>query len=135
MTERQDLLFVYGTLRAGGGRPLARWFPGRVVRLGPGRVAGALLDLGGYPGLVEDVPGTVRGEVYRLQAPRQILAALDAYEGCAPHSPHPHEYERVRRAVTLDDGRRVTAWVYLYRGPRRGRWRIPSGDWLARRKG
>ncbi len=133
MAADENLLFVYGTLRRGGARPLARWFPGRVAWVGEGTVRGALLDLGGYPGWIEDGAGRVRGEVYRLLAPGAVPAALDAYEGCAPDSPPPHEYERVQRPVRLRDGRSVRAWVYRYIGPRRGRRRITGGDWLARR--
>jgi gamma-glutamylcyclotransferase (GGCT)/AIG2-like uncharacterized protein YtfP len=35
-----------------------------------------------------------------------LLVALDEKEG------HPHRYRRQERSLLLDDGRRVTAWVY-----------------------
>ncbi|HXH83826.1 MAG TPA: gamma-glutamylcyclotransferase family protein, partial [Candidatus Tectomicrobia bacterium] len=111
------LLFVYGTLMRGyalhGG--LARG----ARRVGEGTVRGALLDLGSYPGLVEG-GGRVRGELYRLDDP-ELLPVLDREEG--------YNFQRRRAVVALQDGTRVRAWVYRYRGPRERGRPVPDGDW------
>jgi gamma-glutamylcyclotransferase (GGCT)/AIG2-like uncharacterized protein YtfP len=91
--------------------------------VGAGTVAGRLLDLGGYPGLVPG-RGRVRGEVYRLDDP-QLLPVLDREEG--------YNFERRRAIVTLAGGRRARAWVYRYRGRRRSATPIPDGDYRGAR--
>ena len=113
----RDLLFTYGTLMRGYG--LHRVLAGGATRVGEGSVAGALLDLGRYPGLVAG-RGRVRGELYRLYR-RELLPVLDREEG--------YNFERRRAVVTLDDGRRERAWIYRYRGPRTGAVAIPHGDY------
>lgn len=87
--------------------------------LGPGRVRGRLVDLGGYPGLI-DGRGSVKGEVYRLDDP-QLLAVLDREEG--------YNFDRRRTTVTLTRGRRARAWVYRYRGSQHRAVLIPDGDY------
>jgi gamma-glutamylcyclotransferase (GGCT)/AIG2-like uncharacterized protein YtfP len=87
--------------------------------LGEGSVSGRLLDLRGYPGLI-DGAGRVRGEVYRLDAP-ELLPVLDREEG--------YNFERRRALVTLASGRRAQAWVYRYRGSQIRAVPIPDGDY------
>jgi gamma-glutamylcyclotransferase (GGCT)/AIG2-like uncharacterized protein YtfP len=71
-------LFVYGTLRSGGGA--AELLRGcRLV--GTATVAGTLYDLGDYPALVLGGDGRVEGEVWRC--PADLLRRLDEYEGVA----------------------------------------------------
>jgi len=113
----KPLLFAYGTLMRGYGlhAALARG----VTSLGDGTVRGSLLDLGRYPGLIEGA-GRVRGEVYRLDDP-ELLPVLDREEG--------YNFVRRRGIVTLVDGRRVSAWLYRYRGPRERATPIPDGDY------
>lgn len=137
MDEPNRLLFVYGTLRRGDPGGLGAALLADAQALGPARLRGRLLDLGDYPGLVDagTGPGWVAGELYRLSDPRGTLARLDAYEGCAPDSARPHEFERVSLKV-LDAGQRsVRAFVYRYTGARDGRRLIRGGDWLADRAG
>jgi gamma-glutamylcyclotransferase (GGCT)/AIG2-like uncharacterized protein YtfP len=86
-------------------------------------VAGTLLALGRYPGLVAG-PGRVRGEVWRLEA-LEVLPTLDEYEG--------YNFERRTAIATLASGRRVRAQVYRYRGPRTQQAVIPEGDWRRHR--
>ena len=87
--------------------------------LGEGSVGGRLLDLRGYPGLV-DGAGRVRGEIYRLDDP-ELLPVLDREEG--------YNVVRRRAIVTLANGRRARAWVYRYRGPQNRAVPIPVGDY------
>jgi len=84
-----------------------------------GRMRGRLLDLGRYPGLI-DGRGTVRGELYRIDAP-EVLPALDREEG--------YNFDRRPATVTRTSGRRARAWVYWYRGPQHRAVAIPDGDY------
>src|SRR5262249_5253665 len=125
-------LFVYGTLRRAGGHPMAHFLTAHARLVGAASAPGRLYDLGAYPGMVDaaDESERVRGEVYELHEPEATLTALDRYEGCGPQDPRPWLYERQLTAVTLDGGGRLSAWVYLYRGPLTGARPIPSGDYL-----
>src|SRR5688572_9287608 len=101
------------------GYALHRWLSGHATFLGEGRVRGSLVDLLGYPGLVES-RGSVRGELYRLHD-AELLRVLDREEG--------YTFERLRAGVILADGRRSRAWVYRYRGSRARAVLIPDGDY------
>lgn len=111
MSDAPSLVFVYGTLMAGGE------FHGA---LGGSRFAGKrcltgfrLYDTGlGYPAATEG-PGLLYGEVYEV-AP-ETLATLDAVEGV------PDLYRR----VLVED-----LWVYLWAGPVLEEFRpVPEGFW------
>jgi gamma-glutamylcyclotransferase (GGCT)/AIG2-like uncharacterized protein YtfP len=115
-------LFVYGTLMTA-----ARGRLGAVQRaqlrlkgtsLGVATIAGRLINLGTYPGLLEPAgpDDVVHGELFRLDRPDEVMSWLDSYEGVAPE-PTPHdEYVRVLAPVRLATGGEVAAWVYRYRG-------------------
>lgn len=111
-------LFVYGTLRSGGGAAgLLRGC--RLV--GMGTVAGTLYDLGDYPALLLDGGGLVEGEVW--SCPAEALDRLDEYEGVPDGL-----YLRVRVAVEGTE-----CWTYAA-GPRlrpmlTPERRILSGRW------
>jgi gamma-glutamylcyclotransferase (GGCT)/AIG2-like uncharacterized protein YtfP len=97
---------------------------GRAMLMGEGFVNGTLLDLGGFPGLVEGA-GRVRGEIWRVTAP-ELLRTLDEYEG--------YNFERRRTTATLAHDRRVETDVYWYRGPRSAQQTIiPEGHWRRHR--
>jgi gamma-glutamylcyclotransferase (GGCT)/AIG2-like uncharacterized protein YtfP len=131
----EDYLFVYGTLRSDSGHPMNEVLQGYGGRVGPGRVRGALYDLGRYPGAVEtrETAAFVHGEVYLLRDPGRDLEALDRYEGLDEERPESGEFRRSRTVVDLDDGRTVAAWIYLYNRPTAGLARVRSGDYRALR--
>jgi len=116
-------VFLYGTLMRG--QPAHRLLAGRATFLEDATIAGTLLALGRYPGVVAG-RGRVRGELWRLDAP-EVLPTLDEYEG--------YNFERSTTTATLASGRRVRAWVYRYRGsrPRALGAVIPDGDWRRHR--
>ena len=101
------------------GYALHRWLAGASTYLGEASVRGALLDLRGYPGLV-DSDGRVCGELYTLHD-RELLPVLDRQEG--------YNFERLRAGVVMADGRRSRAWVYRYRGSRERAVPIAHGDY------
>jgi pyruvate carboxylase len=130
MSARCDKLFVYGTLRRG--------FPmhSELQKLnapfaGKGRIAGALFDLGDYPGAVpsSSIGADIEGEVYELKSPARQLAVLDKIEEFDSSRPSKSLFVRRRATVRLDNGRRIRAWVYfLPKRPTRAQI-IPSGDY------
>lgn len=105
-TTGEALLFVYGTLLPGPwGAAMGRGERERLGResivLGAAVIAGRLVDLGPYPGLIgaavtDDV---VHGELLRLIDPAATLRWLDDYEGIGRGGPAGDEYVRERRAV------------------------------------
>ena len=129
---RDEYLFVYGTLRrdaAGNTHPL---LAGAAQFVGEALCRGRLYQITDYPELVasskpEDL---VRGEVYKLDEPPVLLPSLDDYEGCGPQFPRPTEFVRRSRAVWLDNGTILAAWVYLYNRSTDGFQRIEGGDFL-----
>ena len=108
-------LFVYGTLCRNAGHPMHQLLARHAEYLGEGHFTGQLFRLGQYPGAMtsSDPKDKVFGELYRLRSPQPLLSRLDAYEGCAPSDPPPHQFARRRLRVHLDGGGQKTAWVYL----------------------
>jgi gamma-glutamylcyclotransferase (GGCT)/AIG2-like uncharacterized protein YtfP len=133
MTDDTPYLFVYGTLRKGGGADLSRLCSATCV--GAGRGQGLLFMLDRYPGMVESSNQSdfVIGETYRLNEPAHAWPILDRYEGCGETDPHPHEYQRKITTITMDDGATLRACAYFYCLSVTGRTRILSGDYLQRR--
>lgn len=124
MSESQQLLFVYGTLRTAVRDPEYQMLDRHVEFVGMGSFQGKLYNLGPYPGAIpspseEDV---LTGEVYLLEDPDHILPILDDYEG--------HGYHREQLDVRLDTDERIKAWIYLYDEPLKEENRILSGDYL-----
>ena len=95
---------------------------------GCGDVAGALFDLGPYPGLTA-AAGRVRGEVYDLVAAGPLLARADAIERFEPADPAASEYVRRAVACRLDDGRTLEVWAYFYNRSIAAAEPVPDGDY------
>jgi gamma-glutamylcyclotransferase (GGCT)/AIG2-like uncharacterized protein YtfP len=94
-----------------------------------GSVAGTLVRISWYPGLVLDPQeGPVRGEVWEVSS--RLLAELDRFEGCDPASGEGEEYRRVRALVKLDDGGESAAWLWDWKGGVAGHPRVEGGDWM-----
>lgn len=80
----KTLIFVYGTLKRG--QPMHRLLHNQrfcgTYQSEPGY---SILNLGAYPGLIEDPHSkdTIHGEVYEVDQP--CLATLDEYEGVNEH--------------------------------------------------
>jgi len=122
-------LFAYGTLKD---LELLASVVGPHVRsrvVGCGTVVGQLYDVGAYPALRpsdspdDRVPGVlleIDGDV--------ALARLDDFEDVAGGV-----YARERCEVRMDDGRRESAWVYVYTLSVAGRRRIAAWPLTERR--
>jgi predicted GNAT family N-acyltransferase/gamma-glutamylcyclotransferase (GGCT)/AIG2-like uncharacterized protein YtfP len=118
-------LFVYGTLRRKAKHPVRQGFLEEWRLLGTGTFRGRLYDLGRFPGAVpsNEIAHRVFGEIYRIEENRRTFQLLDRYEGS--------HFRRARRPVVMDNGKRISAWVYLYTGPMHSAKLIRSGDYLA----
>jgi gamma-glutamylcyclotransferase (GGCT)/AIG2-like uncharacterized protein YtfP len=125
-------LFVYGTLRSAADTKWSRFLASISRFAGPGRTRGLLFQLGGYPGMVVSAhdDAWVIGEVYSLNEPSSAWPVLDAYEGCGPADPPPHQFERQIVDVLLDNGQTISAWVYVYCLATGDKVRIRTGDYL-----
>lgn len=113
-------LFVYGTLMQGEcNEALMRQarFVG-IDRTGP---CFSLVNLGPYPGLLQEGTTHVCGEVYELD--ESLLATLDEFEE------HPEVY--VRRTIGLESGGSAFAYVLRPEHATAATW-LPAGDWRQR---
>jgi len=135
-SNRIGHIFTYGTLMASdrgprGVRERAR-IAAQCIFVGSATIRGRMFDTGPYPAVLLDAGRgeRVHGEIWQL--PRHyedLLAALDAYEGCAPDSPQPQPYARSSLRLRAPDGRRLTAWIYLWVAPVQKLPRIADGRW------
>lgn len=112
-------LAVYGTLRPGGRAYAAFGLAQRTRHIGPCRIAGQIVDLGGYPGLL---PGdeAVAGDLLAFDDPA-LLDELDAYEGDG--------YVRAMVRLIEPEGE---ALVWLWQGNVVGALPVPGNDWTLR---
>lgn len=124
-----ELLALYGTLMSGEGGQERLGLQGRLQSLGPCVLAGTLVELGWYPGLVLQPAGRVIGELVRV-ADAGVLEVLDRYEGFDPTAPERSLFVRTR-LVTVEPG--VEAWAYVFAGEVPSGRVIASGDWRAHR--
>lgn len=103
--------------------------------VGKGKMKGRLYDLGEYPGAVYDSTDFgeyVRGELYEVKNSDRAIRTLDRYEEFFPRQPHKSLFVRIVAPVTLEDGRRENAWVYVYNRPVEDTKLVPSGDYRDR---
>jgi gamma-glutamylcyclotransferase (GGCT)/AIG2-like uncharacterized protein YtfP len=130
-----QLIFFYGTLMAGFDRSRRAGIDDKLTYVGRAHIRGQLYDLGLYPVAVPAPDGEVWGEVYRTEAPDEVLVALDDIEGYRSDDPDKSLYARQLAQVVLPNGRGDEAWVYFYNAPIGRAELIPSGDYLAHVKG
>jgi gamma-glutamylcyclotransferase (GGCT)/AIG2-like uncharacterized protein YtfP len=122
------LLFVYGTLRRGGTNH-AQLQGARYVTMACSAAQYELVDLGGYPALLEDGHQSVIGELYEVDA--ALTRALDEFEDV------PTLYERKRielyRAEPQTGSEVSPQFADAYVLPRaraQGAPALVTGDWL-----
>lgn len=128
-----EYLFVYGTLLRG--LEAHDKLPTERARFaGEATISGRLYNLGPYPALRVDEPGTVRGELYEMLDPA-LICDLDIYEG---YHGRPETCRFLRCTVEARMGSETRcAWAYAY-NPRRtleGALYVKSGDYRRARIG
>lgn len=119
----QHTLFIYGTLMPGL-RLEAEMHGARFV--GPAHIAGRLIDVGRYPGLLQG-DGQVTGEVYEVDDAH--LARLDEVEGVVPGDRNASQYWREEVTVLSGPLQGQHVQTYLYNHPVDGCTPIPHGDY------
>jgi len=131
--SREELLFVYGSLRRGLNHPLHQVLSAHAEFVADAACPGQLFDLGLYPGAVFEprAGDSIQGEIYRLTDAATVLAALDAYEECTPAFAQPHEFERIRVSVRAAGGGECLAWAYAFRADLDFANPIAGGDYIA----
>jgi gamma-glutamylcyclotransferase (GGCT)/AIG2-like uncharacterized protein YtfP len=127
--EKEDHLFVYGTLCQRMKHPLSHLLVHHGIFIGKGIFQGNLYDLGRYPGAVPSRKKTdlVTGEIYRLQNPKQVFDILDEYEG--------PRFKRTQVTIFFEEDARLLCWIYIYTHSISGRRIISSGDYVRYRDG
>lgn len=116
-------VMVYGTLREGGGNHA---FLESAVRLQNLELAGfRMVSLGAFPAVhPASEANTIQTELYEVDA--NTFAQLDQLEG------YPSFYDRKQIAVELDNGARLSAWLYIMAAEKLvSRPALTGGDWLA----
>ncbi|MFW5836427.1 MAG: gamma-glutamylcyclotransferase [Desulfovibrionaceae bacterium] len=123
-------VFAYGTLMAGERNH--HHIEGHHTDTRTATVAGRLVSLGGFPGLLppEKDSDTVRGELYTMRDFDAVLKALDGLEGFHGAG---NRYNLFNRKLILANvgRRRVLCWCYVYNGEEgdlieSGSWRDPD---------
>jgi gamma-glutamylcyclotransferase (GGCT)/AIG2-like uncharacterized protein YtfP len=133
---KNDLLFVYGTLRAGERMDIKNQkLNAEVTFISKDKINGNMYHLGTFPGVKEvnsrfdPNDPIVIGEVFKIRG-SAIIAILDAYESYNADNPSLGLYDRCQ--VTTERGRLV--WVYTFNGMVIPEQRIESGDWCRNRQ-
>ena len=115
--KQTELVFVYGTLRAGESN---HGLLESSEYLGSCQTASqfALFDLGPYPAVIRGTKAIV-GEVYCVDIP--TMKNLDRLEE------YPKLYDRIKTQTPFG-----SAWIYLYQGSTELHSVIESNDWKNR---
>ncbi|MGZ4968124.1 MAG: gamma-glutamylcyclotransferase family protein [Methylobacter sp.] len=128
----EEYIFVYGTLRRAANNQMHQLLAKYAEFVDDASYCGKLYKIDYYPGAVpsDDPNDAVQGEVYRIRQADIVLPLFDRYEECGPEFPEPNEYSRRKQTVLLNNGRTVTAWVYIYNHPTKGLALVESGNFL-----
>ena len=129
-----ELVFLYGTLIPG--QEPAEMTPAvrKLRRIGPARVKGRLYDFGEYPGAILDdsSDSSISGQVFEVPD-KDLLTSLDDYERFDPEDRAGSLFVRVKRPVTLADGRKLECWIYVFDRDPGGAPIVASGDYARSR--
>lgn len=127
MSNRCDLIFVYGTLLTEN-NAYGAFLLNNARFIGRGKLPGRLYDIGRYPGAVAGGAGFVYGAVYRMGDADGVLKVLDDYEGFGDDYQQPNEFIRQLAGVDMDEGC-LQCWVYFYNHSVAGLSCISSGKY------
>lgn len=106
-------IFVYGTLKRE--HDTQNWIK-NMRFLGQGKIEAKLYDFGDYPGAVEQSGSYVEGEVYETENIDVLLNLIDQYEEFDTNNAPNSLFIRKVAVVTMGNGRKLHAIVYLYNG-------------------
>jgi gamma-glutamylcyclotransferase (GGCT)/AIG2-like uncharacterized protein YtfP len=127
-----DYIFVYGTLRRETNSEMSHLLAKHAEFVDDTSYQGKLYKVDYYPGAVpsDDPNDAVQGEVYLLHQADVTLPLLDQYEEFGPEFSEPNEYIRLKQSVVLENGRTITAWVYVYNHSTEGLESIESANFI-----
>jgi gamma-glutamylcyclotransferase (GGCT)/AIG2-like uncharacterized protein YtfP len=129
-------LFSYGTLQPRHAPAEIASTVRRLRRVGKGSVRGRLYDLGEYPGAVLSRTGPmVVGQVFELPDDPGVLSRLDEYEGFDRNRPKGSLFLRKRCLVTLQNGKKLSCWMYTYNRAPGAAPAVTTGDYSKHRNG
>ncbi len=136
MDEKDQFIFVYGTLRKEFDHPIHTSLSGSMDYMDKAYFRGILYEVGKFPGAVavSDTERRITGELYRIKKPSKLFAVLDTYEGYHSGFPAKSLFIRVKKKVQLITGKSVHAWIYLYNRPVEKLSEIKSGDYVTYRR-
>ena len=130
-----EYLFSYGTLQPELAPAEMTSVIGQLRPIGRASIPGILYDLGDYPGAVFcETNLEVWGQVFELPGDPGILRQLDDYEEFFPAHLERSQFVRTECNATLDNGRAIKAWVYVYNRDPGSAPRIANGNFAARKK-
>jgi gamma-glutamylcyclotransferase (GGCT)/AIG2-like uncharacterized protein YtfP len=117
-----EYIFLYGSLLPELAPARMAATVNRLKEVAAGTVRGRLYDLGNYPGAVLGGRSRIRGRIFELPSEKSVLKAFDDYEGS--------EYLRKKCRAVLQDGRKITCWIYEYNRDPGSAKLVPGGDYL-----
>lgn len=130
--DKEEFLFVYGTLRKDFGNELHKLITRNSEFIGMATYQGKMYNIGEYPGIIpsDDSSNKVIGELYKLTNSVRLIRILDEYEEYYPENEAESIF--VRNAITVSiDGTDYESYSYLYNCSTEGLPEITSGDFLA----
>ncbi len=130
--DKEEFLFVYGTLRKDFGNELHKLITRNSEFIGMATYQGKMYNIGEYPGIVpsEDESSKVVGELYKLSNSIRLIRILDEYEEFYPENIAESVFVRKSISVSID-GKDYESYSYLYNRPTDGLAEITSGNFLA----
>lgn len=121
--NKQDYLFVYGTLRNDYNLKLKNQVAGDLEYVGRAKIEASLYDLGRYPGAIKEKNrNEVVGDVFLIENPGRTFKILDKYEG--------DKFTRNKSQILLRSGKSIKAWVYWYNQKPSEKQKINYKDYL-----
>lgn len=121
-------LFVYGTLRTGGGKGLLSDHS-NAKPLCPASINAKLYNCGWYPGVKLEKEGHTVGEIFEIND-EYLIEQLHSYEGYFPDSPERSLFCLKTTTATCADGTEMEVNVYEYNKSIATRSEVESGDWF-----
>lgn len=119
--------FVYGSLLEGLYNH-ERILKGQVTSINKATLEDhEMYSVGQYPAIIEG-KGTIQGELVEVKDFESNIVRLDMLEGYYEDKPEASMYIREVKTVTLEDGTKVEAYVYIWNRPL-PRVKVESGDW------
>ncbi|MBV5347486.1 gamma-glutamylcyclotransferase [bacterium] len=128
MIEEQKLkVFVYGTLKVGGG--FAHRFDKFRVSTKPGKITGTMFNIfNSYPGVVLKGDTIIKGEVHEYVNAAAVEKALDMIEGFRGEGHTGNLYNKSKVVVNTNDGEEE-CFMYEYARNTSDIKKVEEGEW------